>query len=169
MESINKFDNYCYNKVQQLPFGPIVNISTIIGHPVVISSELFILGLSLVRNNYQTIGWSILIQIPLLVSISLIKIAVRRIRPLKHFQAQVLIDTYSFPSGHAYATTVLSGTLIYALSQFGHHELAIATAISMFFVTLVVGITRVYIKAHYMSDVLAGWALGILAVILIYR
>ena len=78
----------------------------------------------------------------------------------------VQLATYSFPSGHAVASTVFYGmccalVLAHARSRL-HRGLALAGAV---FMVLLVGASRVVLGAHYPSDVLAGMALGLFCVL----
>ena len=67
---------------------------------------------------------------------------------------------FSFPSGHAMASLTLYGALAYVAAR--GRDAAVAVAIGFAAVALVVaiGISRVYLGVHYMSDVLAAWAAG---------
>jgi undecaprenyl-diphosphatase len=72
--------------------------------------------------------------------------------------------TFSFPSGHALGSLVGYGMLAYVIgstwvsSARGRVRLAIATAALI----LAIGISRLYLGVHYFSDVVAGYAVGIL-------
>jgi len=72
--------------------------------------------------------------------------------------------TFSFPSGHALGSLVGYGMLSYVVgstwvqSVTGRVRLGIATAA----LVLVIGISRLYLGVHYFSDVVAGYAVGIL-------
>jgi membrane protein DedA with SNARE-associated domain len=73
-----------------------------------------------------------------------------------------LVETMgsSFPSGHAaYATAYVALGVIAARVLPGIASKA-ALVIGTVVVTAVVGASRVYLGAHYYSDVAAGWALG---------
>ena len=78
----------------------------------------------------------------------------------------VHIATYSFPSGHAVASTVFYGMLCALV--FAHTEsprrraLALAGAV---FMVLLVCASRVVLGAHFPGDVMAGAALGLFCVL----
>lgn len=83
-------------------------------------------------------------------------------RPRPDFVAAVAqTQTYSFPSGHAFLSAVTFLTLGALLARVQRQAevkiylLAVAIAI-----TVLVGISRVYIGAHWPTDVLAGWCAG---------
>ena len=85
---------------------------------------------------------------------------VGRVRPPT--QIWIILKIPGFPSGHTFASVVLFGFLAYLLapkmrSAFGK-VFVVAVAILLM---LFVGFTRVFTAAHYLTDVLAGYALGI--------
>ncbi len=90
------------------------------------------------------------------VVVVIIKFSVRRRRPEGEWgQVYRRSDPHSFPSGHA-ARAIMLATL------------AVGLGTPLWFVTLLVvwaplvGLARVATGLHYISDVLAGWALGII-------
>jgi membrane protein DedA with SNARE-associated domain/membrane-associated phospholipid phosphatase len=87
-----------------------------------------------------------------------IKAAVDRPRP-----GGGLIDTTgsSFPSGHATHSVLyvwLAVTIVLRLRPGMARGAAVVSA--GFVLTILVGLSRVYLNVHYLSDVSAGWALG---------
>jgi undecaprenyl-diphosphatase len=72
------------------------------------------------------------------------------------------LPTYSFPSGHAMASTVFYGLLaIYASANASQrHAIYVAIAAAVFMVVLV-SFSRIYLGLHYLSDVMGGIAEGI--------
>ncbi|HEU4852100.1 MAG TPA: phosphatase PAP2 family protein [Telluria sp.] len=85
-------------------------------------------------------------------------------RPRPQFDEPLLtLATYSFPSGHASAATLFYGLLVAYLVRTTHRRrgwaLAAATAMAM---VLLVATSRVYLGAHYLSDVMAAIAEGCL-------
>jgi undecaprenyl-diphosphatase len=73
-----------------------------------------------------------------------------------------LIDTsgYSFPSGHAMASAAIYGAVAVVLftrfPRIKWPSLIVCVAL-----VTAIGLSRVYLRVHYPSDVLAGWGLGL--------
>ncbi|MFK4810989.1 phosphatase PAP2 family protein [Devosia sp. ZW T5_3] len=69
--------------------------------------------------------------------------------------------TASFPSGHAMLSAVTFLTLGAILAQVAPtRALRIFAIGAAIFLTLIVGVSRLYMGVHFPSDVLAGWCLG---------
>lgn len=70
---------------------------------------------------------------------------------------------YSFPSGHATTALALFGMLAYFLyrhyDKHRYQKLCLWVAVIL---SLLVGFSRIYLGVHYLSDVLAGFLLGLL-------
>ncbi|WP_165230774.1 phosphatase PAP2 family protein [Aquisphaera insulae] len=68
----------------------------------------------------------------------------------------------SFPSGHTMNSAVVYLTIGLILSRLmTSARLRAYFLVLAFFLTLVVGLTRIYLGVHYPTDVLAGWAAGV--------
>jgi membrane-associated phospholipid phosphatase len=74
--------------------------------------------------------------------------------------AYVHLDTYSFPSGHATGATAIYGVVIYLLVRDRLTSSRIMAAVGFAALIVLVGFSRLYLEAHYLSDVLAGCSLG---------
>jgi undecaprenyl-diphosphatase len=66
----------------------------------------------------------------------------------------------SFPSGHALVTIALVVALLVVVAELRPRWLASAVLAGLAFVAAVAA-TRLYLLAHYPSDILAGWVLGL--------
>ena len=77
------------------------------------------------------------------------------------------ITTYSFPSGHALSSFIFCSILIFII-QYGKWKSVykwIATFLLLIF-SITIGISRIALRAHYPTDVIASFCLGIVWVIL---
>jgi undecaprenyl-diphosphatase len=82
----------------------------------------------------------------------------------------VHLSTYSFPSGHAVASTLFSGAVCaLVLQRVQSRGWRIATVAGAAAMVLLVAFSRVYLGAHYLSDVVAGIAVGVACVALVLR
>ncbi len=104
------------------------------------------------------------IEVPVVAISSLLvmlflKLIFRRDRPLTP-----LLDAakgYSFPSGHAMISFTFYGLLIYLVWQnIKNQWLRIIFSVILGLLIFVVGLSRVYLRVHYASDVLAGFCVG---------
>jgi len=90
-------------------------------------------------------------------AVHIAKAAIDRPRP-----AAPLIDTASssFPSGHAaYATAWIAVALVLTRRLgLASHAAVVAGAVV---IAAAVGLSRIYLRAHYWSDVAAGWGIGV--------
>jgi undecaprenyl-diphosphatase len=79
----------------------------------------------------------------------------------------VVVKTASFPSGHAASSMVFFLALALVLTQGKPwNRVAVAAAIAL---SLVIGASRVMLGVHWPSDVIGGWAFGMLWVLLTLR
>jgi membrane-associated phospholipid phosphatase len=74
----------------------------------------------------------------------------------------VTLSSFGFPSGHTMGSTLLYGFLAllatYSLETWRHRVLAVLAAVTMI---AAVGLSRIYLGAHYLTDVLAAMAAGV--------
>lgn len=95
------------------------------------------------------------------VVVEWLKQLINRPRPDVHVQMMATPGGMSFPSGHAMAGLLLFGTL--ALMLFASRlpkRVRVWGAIGTTLVGVIIGLSRVYLGVHYMSDVLGSWLLG---------
>ena len=68
---------------------------------------------------------------------------------------------YSFPSGHAMGSMVVLGSLAYVVARVhGRWRLRAATIAALLTSIVAVGLSRVYLGVHWISDIAAGYVAG---------
>jgi len=91
----------------------------------------------------------------------LLKFSFARVRPASFFDYP-LPGSPSFPSGHAlYAASVFGGLAVLLTARIRSLLLQLAIWFVATALILLVGLSRVYLGVHYPSDVLAGYAIGV--------
>ena len=94
------------------------------------------------------------------------KYSIARVRPDLEPHL-VVVKTSSFPSGHATSSMIFYLTLALALTA-GTRWQRVAAA-GAILLSLLIGISRVMLGVHWPSDVIGGWAFGMLWVLLTLR
>lgn len=100
---------------------------------------------------------------------TILKLAIARPRPdlVPHL---VDVHTASFPSGHAMLSAVVYLTLGGLLSRVeGPRRMKIYVLSVATILTVLIGISRVYLGVHWPTDVLAGWCAGAAWAMLCWR
>lgn len=116
------------------------------------------------RGHWWTALWLFGVVLVAALVQQALKAAVARPRPVwpdpvdhAHYSA--------FPSGHAMTATVCCGLLLWVLHRRGAGRGAWRAAVTVAVVSVVgVGLTRVWLGVHWLSDVAGGWLLGALTV-----
>lgn len=97
-----------------------------------------------------------------------LKLSFQRPRPQAFFGFSPP-DSYSFPSGHAFASLCFFGVLGWISAS--HLKSNVSVAVSWLFAGLIIfaiGSSRIYLGVHYPSDILAGYLAGIVWLSAVY-
>lgn len=87
----------------------------------------------------------------------IIKNTVRRQRPPKeNWRLLTHVNGLSFPSGHSLTSLVLYWSIA------KYFAIPLPWAIPFYLMPFLLGLTRLYFRVHYISDVVAGWLIAFL-------
>lgn len=96
------------------------------------------------------------------VSMDLLKLVFARARP-PFPERLVVITSYSFPSGHAMMSMMLAtvsiAVMLRSTTKWLHRPAVLALPVVA---ALSIGFSRIYLGAHWTTDVVAGWVIGAL-------
>jgi len=129
---------------------------------------LVLLGLAWRRGSQQSTRILLAMLLAMMLAGmagTVIKRTVPRARPSVHSDThwggpRFSSKYHSFPSGHVGASTAFFGVLVFARRRVGLACLSIP---------ILIGFSRMYIGAHYLSDVICAAALGTLCALLVAR
>lgn len=97
-----------------------------------------------------------------------IKIIIKRDRP--NILRLIKIGEYSFPSGHAMISMGVYGYLIYLIyKKVKNTYIKYLGIIILSLLIILIGISRIYLGVHYFSDVVAGYTLSLIYLIIFIR
>ena len=164
---LGNLDLYLYHWLQSLrsPLGDhLMIITTEIGDSRVLYSFTLLLSLVLLarRRWRAAVHWLLTVVIVGLLT-----------EALKHYTAVArppLLDNslmnFAFPSGHASLSVAVFGFLAVLLARelrSNWHWIPYSTAV---FLVVAISFSRLYLGVHWLSDILAGWSLGLVWVAL---
>ena len=77
---------------------------------------------------------------------------------------------YSFPSGHAMVSFGFYGFLIYlAYKKINNKKIKYPLIISLALLILLIGISRIYLGVHYATDIIGGFIIGFIYLIVFIK
>ena len=142
-------------------------VITNLGGTVSLFFIAFITVITLLIGNKRKDG--IAVALNLIISSAtyfILKSIIQRPRP--PVEERLIEETgYSFPSGHStnnMAFYILAICLIYP--NIKNKKLRNILCIILVMIPILIGFSRVYLRVHYISDIMAGFCLGIMNVIL---
>jgi undecaprenyl-diphosphatase len=134
---------------------------TYLGNALVISLGTAILSAWLIRQKL----WSQLIFLLVVVAgCAVINLGLKdiflRSRP-DYLHAFIKDVGYSFPSGHAMISVAFYGGAAYLLIRRLHDWKAkVCLGMGVLVIAFLIGMSRLYLGVHYLTDVIAGWAIA---------
>ena len=167
LELITKIDIWIYEHIPNM-YTPFLNNIMILTSSVNNIYQLItlIIIIFIILNYYKLYIQMIFLSISIIgnsIIFLLIKEIIQRERPISQL---IEISGYSFPSGHATLSTTLAFSLYLILKDKVIYN-KLLLIICMIF-PLLISFSRVYLCVHYLSDIIAGIALGLIWVSTIY-
>jgi undecaprenyl-diphosphatase len=155
-----------FEKLKSLPTprrNQFMLLITLLGkHQFLIPANLFLIVyfLAIARQTWLSIR-VLAIALSSLVLMLLLKWLFGRKRPLSPLLQAA--KGLSFPSGHAIMSVSFFGLIIYCIHHLGLQQwIVIASTILLVIIILLIGFSRVYLRVHYASDVIAGFVIGLI-------
>ncbi|HEX7994808.1 MAG TPA: phosphatase PAP2 family protein, partial [Streptosporangiaceae bacterium] len=146
------------------------------GHPVALTviRDITLLGSTLVlsvvigaaallvalRRRWRLAAYLVVTGAGALVLDPVLKVLVGRLRPVvAHPVAHA--PGNSFPSGHSLGSMVCYGALFLVFLPAAHRRWRACLTVLTAALIAIIGISRILLGVHYISDVVGGWAIGI--------
>ena len=128
--------------------------SALVAMPVIAAVALWLA----VTRRFRTLAYWVGSAVVAEMLVAALKYALGRERPPTPY---ALVDEFSFPSGHAALNLVVYGFLAFLLGHGKPRWQQSGLALAAAGIALLIGVSRLYLGAHWFSDVLAGYGLGI--------
>lgn len=129
------------------------------GHWLMLASAFLAIWL-LTKKHYLYAGVLLIGGLNAYLLKIVLKLIYQRERP-QIFESLLFEESFSYPSGHAFASTLFWGFLAWIITRHLNSKLIkILITLLAILIILLVGVSRVYLSVHWPSDVVAGWILG---------
>lgn len=168
-----EFDTAAFSFIQQYVSEGTTNFMqffTVFGnYQVLVTANLLLICYFLFIRRHKWYSIKIpAIALSSVIVMSLLKLFFNRSRPLSPLLEAA--RGLSFPSGHAMSSVTFFGLLIYYVYRNQKNSVWKFVLISgLVFLIAIIGLSRVYLRVHYASDVLAGFCAGIIWLMIAIR
>lgn len=155
--TIEWFDDAVYSLVYRSDtLTDVVKVVTFLGDKIALITITLLLVI-LIKNKRTALMIPCNLFIVAIVN-TVIKMLVCRPRPI---DALMQVDGYSFPSGHSTGAVAFYGLLVYLIYKNVKNK-GLRSTLMVFLILLIfaIGLSRIYLRVHYPSDVLGGFLLG---------
>lgn len=170
-EALKTVDTRIASQVAKLPVWvlPLMTACTILGLPaVIITASISIAGICYWRDA-KNVALAFGLVMVALAGNGLLKLFFHRNRPDTLYVQSMAIKSHSFPSGHAFGAIVFYGLIAYLCYRHLDRPLNMIAAAILGLLVVAIGLSRIYLGAHFPSDVFAGWLLGGMALAVIIK
>ena len=146
----------------------IMQFITFLGnHEFLIPANLLLIAYFLFQKEKGFAAKVIVTSLSSLFIMSFLKRSFHRSRPDRSLVEG--ITNFSFPSGHAFMSVAFYGLLIwFAAISITNKWLQRVVIAFLFLLILTIGFSRIYLRVHYTTDVLAGFAMSFSWLIILF-
>lgn len=169
-EKKESFDLHAFNFLEKYVSDintNVMQVFTFLGtHTFLIPANLILVAYFLFIKKHRWYSINVpVVAISSLLLMFILKTIFHRNRPLTPLLEAA--KGYSFPSGHATMSITFYGLLIFLVWQ-NENKIWVKWAFTILLVLLInfIGVSRVYLRVHYASDVLAGFCVGLMWLLL---
>ena len=133
---------------------------THLGDPVTLTAVCIVVGIGLVvqQQHALAVGWVVAVAGNGVLN-QVLKHVFARARPV-HDTALAQAQGFSFPSGHTSGSVVVFGMLAYLAMRLLPERWIVPVGLAAVALAFSVGASRVFLRVHFASDVIAGFASG---------
>lgn len=169
MAYLRTFDRQLTAAIRGLPTSvrPFMAGLTFVGDPLVVAMVGFTGFVSAIQHQQPAVQRAFVYSAIAFLLNTALKLLLHRARPHGLIIKNFGIPSYSFPSGHAFGSIIFYGQFANLDLQYLAHPLNILLASVLWIVIFLIGVSRVYLSAHYPTDVMAGWILGVLSLVVV--
>ena len=164
--NINGFDDAIYNTIISIRnnfWDMFFKSITKCGNTITIIVLVVILFF-FIKDKYRLM----LVSIPIITVLSNQVLKHIFMRPRPDHLRLIKQGGYSYPSGHAMISVAIYGFLIYYIYHKVNNRYLKVFLISLLSILIIlIGISRIYVGVHYPSDILGGYILSLLILILV--
>ncbi|HAZ43278.1 MAG TPA: phosphatidic acid phosphatase [Cyanobacteria bacterium UBA11369] len=138
----------------------VMRVITFVGEPSFLLVICLIVASWLLWSRHRSAATTLAIACIGAIGLNfLLKNLFARTRPML-WQRSVDVSFYSFPSGHAMVSLVIYGMLSYLLATRFHRKSKSILSVTILLIAAI-GLSRLYLGVHWPTDVIAGYAAGL--------
>jgi len=134
-------------------------VSFLGNHRFLIPANLLLIAFFVIKKDKWSALTVAIVELTSLGLMSLLKNMIGRHRPVNPLVEGV--TNFSFPSGHAFMSIAFYGLLACwaatVIKNKSNKGVVISTLVLL---TLLIGFSRIYLRLHYTTDVIAGFSIG---------
>ena len=164
-DNLSFIDDTVYNFIKIFKNDSLTNIFKIISN---LASPIVLILITVLTSFIKDKKYFRMISLNLIIVTllnQLLKIVFSRPRP---FDMIIKEFGYSFPSGHSMASMAFYGFFAYIIyKKVNNKYIKYLSIFGIFTIIFLIGLSRIYLRVHYPSDVIAGFCLS-LSYLIIY-